>query len=47
MVSLLLEMKVIKTNGKHDVTNFSTADVQVPIPEAPQGKRKSLLPKMA
>lgn len=31
--------KVIKTNGKHDVTNFSTADVQVPIPEAPSGKK--------
>lgn len=30
--------KVIKTNGKHDVTAFATADVQVPIPEAPTGK---------
>ena len=30
--------KVIKTNGKHDVTAFTTADVQVPIPEAPSGK---------
>lgn len=30
--------KVIKTNGKHDVTAFATADVQVPIPEAPAGK---------
>lgn len=31
--------KVIKTNGKHDVTAFATADVQVPIPEAPAGKK--------
>lgn len=31
--------KVIKTNGKHDVTAFATADVQVPIPEAPTGKK--------
>lgn len=31
--------KVIKTNGKHDVTAFATADVQVPIPEAPSGKK--------
>lgn len=31
--------KVIKTNGKHDVTSFATADVQVPIPEAPSGKK--------
>lgn len=31
--------KVIKTNGKHDVTAFTTADVQVPIPEAPTGKK--------
>lgn len=30
--------KVIKTNGKHDVTQYATADVQVPIPEAPTGK---------
>ncbi len=30
--------KTITTNGKHDVTNFATADVQVPIPEAPTGK---------
>lgn len=29
---------VIKTNGKHDVTAYATADVQVPIPEAPTGK---------
>lgn len=31
--------KVIKVNGKHDVTSFATADVQVPIPEAPSGKK--------
>ena len=31
--------KVIKTNGKHDVTSFAEADVQVPIPEAPTGKK--------
>lgn len=31
--------KTITTNGKHDVTNFATADVQVPIPEAPTGKK--------
>lgn len=31
--------KVIKTNGKHDVTAYATADVQVPIPEAPSGKK--------
>lgn len=30
--------KVIKTNGKHDVTAYATADVQVPIPDAPTGK---------
>lgn len=30
--------KTITTNGKHDVTAFATADVQVPIPEAPTGK---------
>lgn len=30
--------KTITTNGKHDVTNFATADVQVPIPDAPTGK---------
>ena len=31
--------KTITTNGKHDVTAFATADVQVPIPEAPTGKK--------
>lgn len=31
--------KVIKVNGKHDVTSFATADVQVPIPESPSGKK--------
>lgn len=31
--------KTITTNGKHDVTAFATADVQVPIPEAPSGKK--------
>lgn len=31
--------KTITTNGKHDVTNFATADVQVPIPDAPTGKK--------
>lgn len=31
--------KTITTNGKHDVTNFATADVQVPIPQAPSGKK--------
>ncbi len=31
--------KIIKSNGKHDVTSFATADVQVPIPEAPTGKK--------
>lgn len=30
--------KVITTNGKHDVTQYAEADVQVPIPEAPTGK---------
>lgn len=30
--------KTITTNGKHDVTAYATADVQVPIPEAPSGK---------
>lgn len=30
--------KVITTNGKHDVTTYAEADVQVPIPEAPSGK---------
>lgn len=30
--------KTIISNGKHDVTAFATADVQVPIPEAPSGK---------
>lgn len=30
--------KTITSNGKHDVTSFATADVQVPIPEAPTGK---------
>ena len=30
--------KIITSNGKHDVTAFATADVQVPIPEAPAGK---------
>jgi hypothetical protein len=30
--------KIIKSNGKHDVTSFAEADVQVPIPEAPTGK---------
>lgn len=31
--------KTITTNGKHDVTAFATADVQVPIPQAPSGKK--------
>lgn len=31
--------KTITTNGKHDVTAYETADVQVPIPEAPSGKK--------
>lgn len=31
--------KIITTNGKHDVTAYETADVQVPIPEAPSGKK--------
>lgn len=31
--------KVITTNGKHDVTTYAEADVQVPIPEAPSGKK--------
>lgn len=31
--------KVIKTNGKHDVTAFANADVQVPVPEVPTGKK--------
>ena len=31
--------KTITTNGKHDVTAFATADVQVPIPDAPTGKK--------
>lgn len=31
--------KTITSNGKHDVTAFATADVQVPIPEAPTGKK--------
>ena len=31
--------KTITTNGKHDVTAFTTADVQVPIPDAPTGKK--------
>lgn len=30
--------KIITANGKHDVTAYETADVQVPIPEAPSGK---------
>lgn len=30
--------KTITTNGKHDVTAYAEADVQVPIPEAPTGK---------
>lgn len=30
--------KTITANGKHDVTAYETADVQVPIPEAPTGK---------
>lgn len=30
--------KTITTNGKHDVTAYAEADVQVPIPEAPSGK---------
>ena len=30
--------KIITANGKHDVTAYETADVQVPIPEAPTGK---------
>lgn len=31
--------KTIKANGKHDVTAYATADVQVPIPQAPSGKK--------
>lgn len=31
--------KIITANGKHDVTAYETADVQVPIPEAPTGKK--------
>lgn len=30
--------KIITSNGKHDVTTYAEADVQVPIPEAPTGK---------
>lgn len=30
--------KTITSNGKHDVTAYAEADVQVPIPEAPSGK---------
>lgn len=30
--------KIITANGKHDVTAYETADVQVPIPQAPTGK---------
>lgn len=31
--------KTITTNGKHDVTTYAEADVQVPIPQAPSGKK--------
>lgn len=31
--------KTITSNGKHDVTQYATADVQVPIPQAPTGKK--------
>ena len=31
--------KTITSNGKHDVTAYAEADVQVPIPEAPSGKK--------
>lgn len=31
--------KTITSNGKHDVTTYAEADVQVPIPEAPTGKK--------
>lgn len=31
--------KIITANGKHDVTAYETADVQVPIPQAPSGKK--------
>lgn len=31
--------KIITANGKHDVTAYETADVQVPIPEAPSGEK--------
>lgn len=30
--------KTITSNGKHDVTTYAEADVQVPIPQAPSGK---------
>ena len=31
--------KTITSNGKHDVTAYAEADVQVPIPETPSGKK--------
>lgn len=31
--------KTITSNGKHDVTAYAEADVQVPIPQAPSGKK--------